>query len=116
MFSGIDSRAKLLNPNRINRSKLLTRILYIFFRLFTTFVVVVLALVIPSFELIAGVLGGLFGYLICIIIPLGFHLKMFHGQTVVRQRVVDWILIVISAMLGIIGMVWEFLPREWMGL
>lgn len=74
-----------------------------------------MAIGIPSFELIAAILGGLFGYLICIIVPITFHLKMFRGQMSRRQLIIDWMVILISLVLGVVGTVWEFLPREWIG-
>ena len=48
--------------------------------------------------------------------PVGFHLKMFQGQISRRQLVLDWTFIAVAAVLGIVGTVWEFLPRGWMGL
>ena len=113
VFSGIDSRAALLKPNRFNQSKFLTRLLRVVFRVLVSVCTVILAILIPSFELVSALMGGLFGYLICIIIPLALHLKMFQGQIRTRQIILDWILIVISAILGVSGTVWEFLPRDW---
>lgn len=85
----------------------------VFFRLFVALLAVILAVVVPSFEMIAALLGGFFGFLICVIFPVGFHLKMFHGQISKRQTVLDWIFIVVAAILGIFGTVWEFLPQDW---
>jgi hypothetical protein len=45
-----------------------------------------------------------------------FHLKMFSGHIPKRQLVLDWALILVSVVLGIAGTVWEFLPRDWMGI
>ena len=61
-------------------------------------------------------MGGMFGFLICIIMPIGFHLVMFRDQIGKPQLLLDWLFILGSALLGIVGTVWEFLPREWMGL
>lgn len=116
VYTGIDERVKLLKPNRLNRSKFLTRTLRAIFRVLVTLLAVVIAIAIPSFELISGLLGGLFGYLICIIVPIGFQLKMFRSQMSKRQLVIDWAIIWVSSILGIVGAVWEFLPRKWMGL
>jgi solute carrier family 32 (vesicular inhibitory amino acid transporter) len=105
-----------LKPNRFNQSKVLSWSLKAFFRLLVTAIAVVLAIAIPSFELISALMGGAFGFLICVIMPVSFHLKMFHAQLSRRQKVLDCIYIAISAILGITNTVWEFLPREWMEL
>lgn len=116
VFTGIDERAKLLKPNRLNQSRLLTRSLRIFFRILVPILTVAIAIAIPSFELISALMGGLFGYLICVIIPIAFHLKMFGGQMTRRQLILDWTMMVVSLILAIVGTVWEFLPRRWVGL
>ena len=112
----IDPRAALLKPNRFNQSKRLTWTLKAVFRLLVTLVAVVIAMAVPSFELISALMGGLFGVLICIILPMAFHLRMFQGQIRRRQTVLEWTAILISTILGVVGTVWEFLPRKWMGL
>lgn len=86
------------------------------FRIVVTIVAVVIAIVVPSFELISALMGGAFAFLICIIMPVAFHLRMFQGQVSKSQLALDWTAIVVSAVLGIMGTVWEFLPRDWMGL
>lgn len=86
------------------------------FRVLVTVVAVIVAIEVPSFELIAALLGCAFGFLICVILPVVFHLKIFYGQLSRRQISLDWVYITISAILGIVGTVWEFLPRSWMGL
>jgi vesicular inhibitory amino acid transporter len=116
VYSRVDPRAALLKPNRFNQSKFLSHLLKAFFRILVTVVAVIIAIVVPSFELISALMGGAFGFLICVIMPISFHLKMFQGQLSKRQIVFDWIYIGISAILGITGTIWEFLPREWMGL
>ena len=113
VLTGIDARAAQLKPNRFNQSKALTRLLQIVFRVLICVGIVALAIAIPSFELVSALMGGLFGYLICIIIPLALHLKMFQGQLRRRQILLDWELIIVAALLGISGTVWEFLPQGW---
>ena len=116
VFTGVDSRAALLKPNRLNQSKFLTNAMKAFFRIMVAVLAVVLAVAVPSFELISALLGGTFGFLICVIFPVGFHLKMFNGQIAKRQVVLDWIFIIVAAILGTVGTVWEFLPRDWVGV
>ena len=116
VYARVDPRAALLKPNRFNQSKVMKNALRAFFRILVTVVAVIVAIEVPSFELIAALLGCAFGFLICVILPAGFHMKMFYGQMTKRQITIDSAYIVISAILGIVGTVWEFLPRGWMGL
>lgn len=113
--AGVDARAALLKPNRLNQSKFLTLLTKSIFRLMVALIAIVLAIAVPRFETIAALLGGFFGFLICVIMPVGFHLKIFRGQIPPRQVALDWIYIAISAILAVVGTVWEFLPREWIG-
>lgn len=116
VYARVDARAALLRPNRFNQSKVLKNVLKAFFRVLVTILAVVLAIEVPSFELISALLGCAFGFLICVIVPITFHMKIFYGQMSRSQIVLDCLYIFISAVLGIVGTVWEFLPRSWMGL
>ena len=116
VLTGIDPRAATIKPNKFNQSKFLTNVLKCFFRVVTVFIIVLLAIIVPSFELISAIMGAAFCFTICVILPAAFHLKMFGNEISRKQRVLYWTLIVLSAVLGVVGTVWEFLPREWMGL
>lgn len=59
-------------------------------------------------------MGGAFGFLTCVILPVGFHLHMFRERIGWKWIVLDWGLIVGSTVLAVVGTVWEFLPRGWM--
>lgn len=73
-----------------------------------------IAILIPSFEIFSALMGGTFGFLTCVILPIGFHLHMFRDQISPKRMVVDWALIIASAVLAIFGTIWEFLPRGWL--
>lgn len=105
---GTDRNAK---PNKINKSRFMTTLIKSIFRLAVTVVIVLLAILVPTFELISAIMGAAFCFLICIIMPVVFHLKMFRGQITKREQILDWTLIAVSTILGIIGTLWEFLPR-----
>lgn len=85
------------------------------FRIMVALLAVILAVAVPSFELISALLGGTFGFLICVIFPIGFHLKMFQGQIPQREVFLSWVYIAIASILGIVGTIWEFLPEGWIG-
>jgi len=110
---GVDDRAALLKPNRLNQSNFLTNLTKASFRILVAVISVVLAIAFPSFEKVAALIGGIFGFLICVIIPIVLHLKMFRGQIAKRQVAIDYVLIVVAAILGTVGTVFEFLPKGW---
>jgi vesicular inhibitory amino acid transporter len=113
---GIDPRAATIKPNKFNQLKSLSESLKAIFRIGVTVIIVLLAILVPTFELISAIMGAAFCFLICIVLPVVFHLKMFSGHIPKRQLVLDWALILVSVVLGIAGTVSEFLPRDWMGI
>ncbi|KAI7474367.1 vacuolar amino acid transporter-like protein 1 [Hortaea werneckii] len=116
VLSRIDPRAASVKPNRFNQSTFLTKTLRAVFRIGVTCTIVLLAILVPSFEVISAIMGAAFCFLICVILPVMFHLKMFGREISRREMLCNWALIIGSAILGIAGTVWEFLPKEWMGL
>jgi len=81
-------------------------------RIFTLALIVVLAVVFPSFDRIMAFLGSFLCFTICIILPLAFYLKIFGKEISRRERILDWFLLILSSILAAIGTVWAFLPRE----
>ncbi|KAJ5137007.1 hypothetical protein N7448_005561 [Penicillium atrosanguineum] len=81
-------------------------------RIFTIALIVVLAIVFPSFDRIMAFLGSFLCFTICIIFPLAFYLKIFGKEISRRERILDWVLLIFSSILAAIGTVWAFLPRE----
>lgn len=81
-------------------------------RIFTVALIVVLAIVFPSFDRIMAFLGSFLCFTICIILPLAFYLKIFGKEISKKERIVDWFLLILSSILAAIGTVWAFLPRE----
>ena len=100
-------------PKMFNQTAFLSKTLKAIFRLGTTVIIVLLAIIVLSFDLISPITGKAFCFLICLILPVVFHLKIFSGHIQKKQLVLDWTLIFMSV---ILGTVWEFLPRDWMGI
>lgn len=75
-------------------------------------VIVLMAIVFPSFDRIMALMGSALCFTICVILPLAFYLKMFGDDLSLRERVLDWSLLILSSMLAIIGTAWAFLPQE----
>ena len=78
-------------------------------------IITMLAIFIPSFDTIIGLMGSAMCFSICIILPVAFYLKLFGKRISMRERILDWFLIIISSILGIVGTVWICLPRHMTG-
>ena len=76
------------------------------------------AIGLPDFDSVMALMGSAFCFTICIILPCGFYLKIFHGSDTIKlpEKVLCWILIVVSAILGVIGTVFACLPKEKLGI
>jgi vesicular inhibitory amino acid transporter len=74
--------------------------------------IVILSIIFPAFDRIMAFMGSFLCFTICIIFPLAFYLKIFGKEISRGERILDWILLVISSILAAVGTVWAFLPRE----
>lgn len=92
--------------------KRLRAIIRVAIRIFNIALIVVLAVVFPSFDRIMAFLGSFLCFTICITFPLAFYLKIFGSEISCRERILDWFLLVTSAIMAAVGTVWAFLPRE----
>lgn len=81
-------------------------------RILVVVVIVLIAIVFPSFDRIMALMGSALCFTICIILPLAFYLKIFGKEISSSERTLDWILLIISSVVAIIGTVWAFLPQE----
>lgn len=81
-------------------------------RIFVVLVIVLMAIVFPSFDRIMALMGSALCFTICIILPLAFYLKIFGKEISPRERTLDWLLLVTSSILAIVGTIWALLPQE----
>ena len=81
-------------------------------RIFVVLVIVLVAIVFPSFDRIMALMGSALCFTICIILPLAFYLKIFGKEISPRERTLDWLLLVTSSILAIVGTIWALLPQE----
>ena len=81
-------------------------------RLTTIGTIVVLAILVPSFDTVMALLGSAMAFSICIILPLSFHLKLFHKEIGRLEKALHWFLITVCSALAVIGTVWVFLPTH----
>jgi solute carrier family 32 (vesicular inhibitory amino acid transporter) len=81
-------------------------------RLFVITVIVIIAIIFPSFDRIMALVGSCLCFTICIIFPLAFYLKIFGEAVPFWERFADYILIIVSSVMALVGTVWAFLPTE----
>ena len=74
--------------------------------------IVLLAIIIPGFDTVMGLLGSALAYAICVILPVAFHLKLFRKELGKLEKALNWSLAVVCSFLAVVGTVWIFLPKE----
>ncbi|KAL3489455.1 transmembrane amino acid transporter protein-domain-containing protein [Aspergillus germanicus] len=100
------------NADYTERTIFIRKLLRVLIRIFVVAVIVVMAIIFPSFDRIMALMGSALCFTICIILPLAFYLKIFGKEISRRERLLDWSLLVISSALAVVGTVWAFLPQE----
>jgi vesicular inhibitory amino acid transporter len=116
ILCGLDSRAVGHSGGMLGMSGMNRGILKIFLRVMTTVVFVLIAIVFPSFDRIMTLLGSVAGFTICIILPLAFHLKLFGKELGFKEKLLNWVLIVISMVMAIVSTVFACLPSAVLGV
>lgn len=81
-------------------------------RVFTIAVIIIISILVPSFDTIMALMGSAMAFSICIVLPLAFHLKIFGKEMGMKEKMLNWFLIVICSFMAIIGTVWVFLPKQ----
>ena len=97
------------------KSKLSKSFFKIVLHAITTVVVVLIAIICPSFDRIMALMGSFFGFIICVVLPVGFYLKLCGKDVSFKEKILGWFLIVTCFFFAIIGTVWVFLPKELTG-
>lgn len=115
IFCGLDARAVSPSPGLIGLSGWTRGLLKCTIRIVTIVVILVIAIVVPSFDRIMALMGSALCFTICIILPLAFYLKLFGNEISMKERVLDWFLIVICSIMAVVGTVWAFLPKDKIG-
>jgi vesicular inhibitory amino acid transporter len=84
-------------------------------RVLTCVLIIFIAILVPSFSTIMAFLGSALTFSICIILPLSFYLRIFGKEISPAERLLDWVLIVVSSVMAFVGTVWVFLPKDLIG-
>ncbi|CAA9958101.1 hypothetical protein CFE70_001655 [Pyrenophora teres f. teres 0-1] len=112
---GLDTRSLAMSTSMDGMSGLTRGILKVSLRIITIIVFVVIAIVFPSFDRIMTLLGSVACFSICIILPLMFHLKLFGKEISGQEKLMNYILIIVSSIMAVISTVFACLPKEMLG-
>lgn len=113
---GLDSRAVATTTSLHGMSGWNRGLLKAAIRIVITMVFVVFAILVPDFDRIMSLLGSVACFSICIILPLAFHLKIFGDKISKKEKITNWVLMIFSTVLAVIATVFNFIPKEKLGL
>jgi vesicular inhibitory amino acid transporter len=109
---GLDTRSLAMSSSIDGMSGFTRGCLKISLRIITVIIFVVIAILFPSFDRIMTLLGSVACFSICIVLPLAFHLKLFGKEISRGEKMMNWVLIVVSTLMAIVSTVFACLPKE----
>jgi vesicular inhibitory amino acid transporter len=112
---GLDTRSLAMSSSIDGMSGLTRGFCKVTLRIATVVVFVVIAILFPSFDRIMTLLGSVACFSICIILPLAFHLKLFGKEIGRTEKLLNWVLIVVSTIMALISTVFACLPKDMIG-
>ena len=110
-LAGLTSRAHNPHSYAARLSTLSQTLLKGTIRIILVVIFVILAVVVPSFDIVIGLLGSAMCFTICIILPLAFYIRIFGHEISRKELILDWALIIACSVMAITGTVWCCLPR-----
>ena len=113
---GVEPRAIALPAEAVGMTPFARGIVRIAIRIVCNIVFVLIAIICPSFDRIMSFLGSALCFSICVILPLLFYLKIFGDEVSRREKILDWILVIVSSILAIIGTGFTFVSKETLGI
>jgi len=113
---GLDIRALAPDDPRLDRSPSMRRLIGSAIRVSVLVIIVLIAIVFPSFDRIMIFLGSCLCFTICIVLPCSFYIKIFQSKISKRERILNWVLIIVCSVLAVTGTVFAFIPREKLGI
>lgn len=81
--------------------------LHVWNRIAVILVMVVLAVLFPEFDRVLGILGAFLGTLVCLILPIAFYLRIFHGKISSLELVALYTLLVCSCAVAVVGTIYS---------
>ncbi|RIA99362.1 transmembrane amino acid transporter protein [Glomus cerebriforme] len=86
-------------------------LLKVFSRVLMSTIVLLIAIQVPAFDRVMGILGSFFSYFISAIFPCFINLKLFSRRMSTKEKVLNICIIISSGILSILGTIWAFLPH-----
>ncbi|KAI1008070.1 Vacuolar amino acid transporter 1 [Podosphaera aphanis] len=100
-------------PDQINYAKLALRIVI---RIMIIILLVVISTLFPAFDSVMAFMGSALCFTLCVILPVLFYLKL-HGKNIsLKERTLCIFLIIISSIISVLGTVFAFLPKSFIGV
>ncbi|KAL8905931.1 MAG: hypothetical protein Q9171_006475 [Xanthocarpia ochracea] len=112
---GLDARHVASPPGLAGMAGYSRGLLRAVIRITITIIILVIAVFVPSFDTVMSLMGSVLCFSICIILPLAFYLKIFREEIGWKEKVLDWALIVVATVLGVVGTVWVCFPASMTG-
>ncbi|KZF21326.1 hypothetical protein L228DRAFT_170585 [Xylona heveae TC161] len=112
ILAGLDARAMASSSGLAGMSGFARGSLKVAIRLLVTILYVIIAIVCPSFDRVMALMGNAACFTVCIILPCSFYLKIFGAEISLKERILNWFLIISCSILATIGTVWAFLPNS----
>ncbi|KAF9871609.1 transmembrane amino acid transporter [Colletotrichum karsti] len=115
VLTGIHQQAVSDNQVMVGRSATFRGVMKVAIRVVTIFVFLVISIVFPAFDSIMAFMGSALCFTICVLLPLAFYVKLFDKEITPRERLLCYVLMLISTALSVVGTVWAFLPKSLIG-
>ncbi|OLN81661.1 Vacuolar amino acid transporter 1 [Colletotrichum chlorophyti] len=115
VLTGIHQQAVADNSAMVGRSAAFRGIMKVAIRVITVLVFLVISILFPAFDSIMAFMGSALCFTICVLLPLAFYVKLFSKEITPRERLLCYVLMVISTILSVVGTVWAFLPKSLIG-
>ncbi|KAF7592602.1 hypothetical protein BBP40_012689 [Aspergillus hancockii] len=112
VLCGLEPHTALVSEHPKDLRDIIRRSSHAIIRIIVVAVIVLMAILCPSFDRIMALMGSALCFTICIILPLAFYLKIFGQEISRKERILDWFLLLVSSVLALIGTGWAFLPEN----
>lgn len=84
-------------------------------RVSVVIILLFISIAFPAFDSVCAFLGAALCTVISIILPISFYLKLYWQETTPSERLVLFSLLILFSLLGSVGTVWTFLPKDLIG-
>lgn len=99
-----------------SRSLLLHSVAKVAIRVGTIAMFLVISILFPAFDSIMAFMGSALCFTICVTLPILFHLKLFDHELSKQNKLLQYIILMLSIILSVVGTVWSFLPKTLIGV